>query len=732
MALGVRPRGRALFPLTASLLCFLGVPAFSSTQILGSGGLSVSVDDAGGYSIQVQSPSWQFAGNIGHPLSNLVSSDGADAVGPYSQIDFDFQSDAPRHAAIRTWWNRAAVLFTLAAPSGAPNTYSFPNFMQTPAAAMNHLGFSADFGSPLFNSLPSDSPWVFFDNSGSTFVFSAARNFMVAASYFNSTTGQIASNIGSQITSLPAGFTHQALLVIDSGINSAMGTWGQTLTTIQGKTRPANDADPVLNKLGYWTDNGATYYYVTEPSMSYMNTLLKVKAGFDSLGIALGYMQLDSWFYPKGPNADWSDSKDGIFQYDAAPSLFGSNLSSFAQSVGVPLVTHARWIDASSPYRQQYAMSGNVVIDPQYWSSIASYLKSSGVILYEQDWLDAQAQTAFNLTDGDAFMGNMSAAMAQQGIDMQYCMATAHHFLESSKYSNLTNMRVSDDRFTGARWNNFLYASRLASALGVWPFSDVFMSSETENLLLATLSAGPVGIGDGIGKLSAANLLKAVRPDGVIVKPDVPIVPLDSSFQNSAHGTDAPMIASAYSDFSGRRTWYLFAYPQGQNKQAVFSPADFGATGAVYVYDYFGGSGSVFQPGDTVSMPIAGSSLYLVGAAIGPSGMAVVGDTGQFVTMGKKRIARFEDSGVIHLTVDFAGGESARTILVYSPSAPHGHPEYGGISSESYDQTNGRYTVTVTPGPNRTARIDLMGGSTAAPPRGPAKPVSEITSGRSR
>jgi hypothetical protein len=657
-------------------------------------------------------------------LANLAPASGTDAVGTYSEIAFDFQTDAPRHGAIRTWWNRQAVLFTLTAPSGAPNTYSFPNFMQTPALGMNHLGFSADFGGALFSSLPSDSPWVFFDNSGNTFVFSAAQNFMVAGSYLNSGTGQIAGNISGQITTLPAGFSHQTLLVIDSGINSALGTWGQTLTTIQGKTRPANDADPILNKLGYWTDNGAAYYYATEGALSYMNTLAQVKAGFDTLGISLGYMQLDSWFYPKGPNADWTDAKDGIFQYDAAPTLFGSNLSNFAQSVGVPLVTHARWIDPSSPYRQQYAISGNVSTDPAYWNMVATYLKSSGVILYEQDWLDAQAQTAFNLTDGDAFLGNMSAAMAEQGINMQYCMPTAHHFLQSSKYSNLTNMRVSDDRFEQPRWNNFLYASRLASALGVWPFSDVFMSSETQNLLLATLSAGPVGIGDRLGKLSAANLLRAVRPDGVIVKPDMPIVPLDSSFVASAHGTDTPMIASTYSASAGMRNWYLFAYPQGQNTQAVFSPADFGAAGTVYLYDYFGGTGSLYNPGDTVSLQIANGSLYLVAATVGPSGMAVIGDTGQYVTMGKKRIPRFEDSGVVHMTVDFVKGESARTILVYSPSAPRSVMDYGSVASESYDQATGRYLVTVAPGPDNTARLNLARGPMASSPRKPTKPVS--------
>jgi hypothetical protein len=718
-------------PLHLALVVVLnGLPALAATTIVGPPGLSVTVDNSGTYNVQVQSPAWQFSGNIGHSLANLTSGDGADAVGQYSEISFDFQTDAPRHAAIRAYWNRMAVLFTLAAPSGGPNSFSFPNFSQTPALGLNHLAFNSDFAGPMFSALPSDSPWAFFDNAGNTFVFSAASHFMVAGSYWNSATGQINGNISGQIATLPAGFAHQTLLVVDTGINSALTTWGQTLTTLQGKTRPANDADTILNQVGYWTDNGGSYYYATEGSMSYMDTLAQVKSTFDSLGITLGYIQLDSWFYPKGPNADWTDAKDGIFQYDAAPTLFGANLSNFAQRVGVPLVTHSRWIDPSSPYRTQYAMSGNVSTDPKYWAMVASYLKSSGVIVYEQDWLNAQAQTAFNLNDPDAFLGGMASAMAQQGLDIQYCMPTARHFLQSTRYPNVTNMRVSDDRFNQSRWTSFLYASKLASSVGVWPFSDVFMSSETQNLLLATLSAGPLGVGDRIGKLASANLLRSVRPDGVIVKPDAPIVPTDASFQNSAQSADAPMIASTYSDFGNSKTWYVFAYPQGQNQQASFQPSDFGASGPVYLYDYFGGAGAVVQPGDTVSRLIPNGWLYLVAASVGRSGMAVIGDTGQFVTTGKKRISHLEDNGAVHLTVEFAGGESARTILVYSPTQPHARAVSGNILSESYDQATGRYTVTLAPSAQGNAWLQLGRGPVAPAQARPRRPIGSAASTR--
>jgi hypothetical protein len=129
---------------------------------------------------------------------------------------------------------------------------------------------------------------------------------------------------------------------------------------------------------------------------------------------------------------------------------------------------------------------------------------------------------------------------------MQYCMPLPRDYLQSTLYQNLVTTRVSDDRFDRSRWDEFLYDSRLASALGEWPWVDVFMSNEIDNLLLATLSAGIVGVGDPIGQESRSALMQSVLPDGVIVKPDSPIVPLDQTYLGEAAGTMPPMVASTF------------------------------------------------------------------------------------------------------------------------------------------------------------------------------------------
>jgi hypothetical protein len=65
--------------------------------------------------------------------------------------------------------------------------------------------------------------------------------------------------------------------------------------------------------------------------------------------------------------------------------LFPSSLATFQSSLGIPLVTHARWIDPASPYQQRYRISGTVSIDPLYWAEVARYLASSGSAGFEQD-----------------------------------------------------------------------------------------------------------------------------------------------------------------------------------------------------------------------------------------------------------------------------------------------------------------------------------------------------------
>lgn len=675
-------------------------------QISGAQGLTASLTATGSYRVSTLSPAWEFGGELGVPASNLKESSGHDGVGFFKEIDFEYHVDTERRGSIRAYSDQMIVLFSVSYAGAAQNIAPFPTLSSYPSTSA-HLTFSGSFSAPSFVSYSNSGPWVLFDGSANTAILSPAANFMTAQTSWNSQSA-IESGIVSSITTLPAGFTHSTLLVIEPGINPAFETWGHALTNLTGKVRLANDADLSLAQLGYWTDNGSSYYYYkNEHGMSTVQTLQAVKSDFDTQGISLGYMQLDSWFYPKGPQADWRDNAEGIYEYAADAALFPAGLSSFQKTLGLPLIAHARWIDPSSPYHREYEMSGNVVTDPLYWADRAKYLQEAGVVSYEQDWLGKNAQTELNLTDPDAFLTNMSAAMEHAGLTMQYCMGTPGHFLESTRFPNVTSVRTANDRLNPPRWINLLYTARLASALGLWPFADVFLSAEIDNLLVATLTAGPVGIGDAVGTIVKGNLLQAVRPDGVIVKPDVSLTPIDKSFLNSSVNPSAPVVASTYTDFDGYRVMYVFAFNRGTGTAPSLSYADLGVNGPAYAFDYFAGTGKLVDAGDPFPAPPVNAISYTIIAPVGLSGIAVLGDRAHFVSMGKKRILQFRDNGQVQISVSFAQGEHVRTIQGYAPAMPKVTRLHGVLGTISYDAVTRLFMINVGPATDLAATIQI-------------------------
>ena len=332
------------------------------------------------------------------------------------------------------------------------------------------------------------------------------------------------------------------------------------------------------------------YYYNYDPALGYAGTLEKLVSRYHEEGIPIRYLQLDSWWYYKSftgpdgqvggtknrklPEGDWN-RYGGLMKYEAVPAILPDGLAGLHQKTGLGLITHNRWIDPASPYRERYKISGFAAVDPKWWDGIMSYLSDGGVFCYEQDWLSeiyyhsSELQTTPGL--GDAFADNMARAAREKGLSLQYCMALPRFFLQGSRYANLTTIRTSDDRFERSRWDNFLFVSQLARAVGIWPWADVFMSTETNNLLISDLSAGMVGIGDAIGDENKENLLRVARPDGVLVKPDESLVPVDSVYVAQANGHASPMVAWTYSDHGSLRTAYVFAY----NRRAKGSRNEF-------------------------------------------------------------------------------------------------------------------------------------------------------------
>jgi autotransporter-associated beta strand protein len=687
-----------------------------SAVIPNAAGLTISMAVDGSYTVNSADPAWLFTGNLGVTPANISSVTGTDHIGDYTEFQFQYTTTVPHLAGIRLYTNQPVVLFTDTELADSPNDLAFPHLTSYPTNLYHESFSSVAFSQRTFSQFASDSPWVFFDTNFDCFILSAATNYMIAGNVMNGD-GTISCGIQAGIPQLPAGFTHRTILTIQHGINQAYDTWGQALTGLSGKVRPANDSTVELNKLGYWTDNGAAYYYTYNSSYGYAGTMLAVRDDFATNGFPLAYLQLDSWWYPKGVANTWqgdpNNNRGGVNQYVAESTLFPNGLAAFQQQLGLPLLTHCRWIDGASPYRSQYAMSGNVVVDDAYWTNRMDYLNSGGVVTFEHDWLDINALPSLNLNDPSAFMNDMASSAAAKGIDLQYCMALPRHFLQGSLYSNLATMRVSNDRFEISKWNAFLYTSKLAGALGCWPWTDVYFSSESRNLLLSTLSAGPVGVGDALGGINFVNLAKSVRPDGVIVKPDAPLTPTDPSYINGAQSGSQPMVASAYVDHGNLRAAYVFSFAQASAlTNSSFIPNQLGVPGDAYVYDYFSRTGVVVAASNTfnftTTMPsnnVNGS--YFVVVPVGLSGIAFLGDTNKFVTLGKKRISTMTDGGVLKVTASFAVGEPNLMLVGYAPSAPYIGTLNGTFGVMHYDPITHFFSVSLAPDGSNTATLTL-------------------------
>jgi len=675
-------------------------------EISSASGLRVSVYGNGSYRVTASTFGWIFGGALGRAIENINASHGTDLAGAWQEIGFNYEP--ARSSSIRLYDSQAIVLFSTKYGVDSRNNDPFPRFTSFPRG-LSTFSYSG-LWSYKFGVLNKNSPWLLFDAKASAILLSPAANFMTAVSQVASD-GAIEATIDGRINTLPAGFAHRTVLALAPGINAAFDQWGRTLTTLSGKNRPASDAVALLNQLSYWTDAGSAYYYHPSDESQYVPTLLHAPSDFARLSTPIGSVELDSWHYAKGTPASWKNNGAGMDTFHADPAIFPNGLATFQQALGLPLATHARWIDVNSPLRNLYKMSGNVSIDPQYWKDYASYLAGSGVEVLEQDWLSGPAKTDFNLTDADAFLDNMASAMQDAGLKIVYCMPLWEHILQSSKYDNVIAARVSNDAFSRSRWDELIFNSRIVSAVGLWPFADAFESKNVKDVLLATLTAGPIGSGDALGSMIGTNLSRAVRSDGVIVKPDVPLAPTDATFVALSARQGAPAVAFTYTDHPAQRTAYVFAYDRVQDLQSPvsFSPESLGVAAPAYVYDYFHETGLVLGPGQSFTGSVDYNGSYFVVAPVGSSGIAFLGDAGKFVSCGKKRIEQISDDGVLRVTVRFAVGEKRVTLHLYSAFQPVATAEVGSADPLT-PGGSGTYRVAVSPDSSGQAIVSFRIG----------------------
>ena len=723
------------FVLVAGFGLLLPFTSLAKTiRVKSAAGISAEFDvSSGRYQITSHRPDWKFAGELDQSATNAVVNTGTDLIGPYQEICFAWRAGIPMTGGIRVYDGRAVVLFTLTYGQAAEKPAApFPRFTSFPAA-LHHFSFgNRSFAPPRFKLETNGTPWLLFDDRANAVLISPANNFLIA-SMSGDGVNEIASGLNAGVRDVPANFSHSTLVAFGGGIHAAWNSWSAAFLALLGAPRPANDADTGLRYLGYWTDNGAAYYYNCQTNLGYAGTLEKLAARYREENIPIRYFQLDSWWYyktftgadgkigaikaPKLPAGEWN-RYGGLLNYEAHPAVLPGGLGGFQKEIGMPLITHNRWIDPASPYREKYTISGVAAIDPKWWDDIMGYIAANGVACYEQDWLSEIYfhSPALQTTPGlaDAFADNMARAARERKLSLQYCMALPRFFLQGARYPNLTTIRTSDDRFGRSRWDSFLYTSQFARAAGIWPWADVFMSGETNNLLVSVLSAGMVGIGDALGTENRENLMRAARADGVLVKPDESLLPLDGVYvadailESGADGVKRPMVAWTHSDHGALRTIYVFAYdrtgarpPPGvpSGKTADFIPAAFGLAGKVCVFNARSGAARFQSANQRVELPLdSDGTAYCEITPAGKSGLAFFGDEGKFASNGHQRIAGLDDAdGKLTATIMFAAGEKPVRVFGFANNIPTVTAQSGSVGIPAFDPNTGRFSVDVSP-----------------------------------
>ena len=718
---------RKMAVLAAMLLTTLLPFGLTRAESVQNGNWNFQVDaSAGTYSLQSAQPPMEFQGRVEGSMTDVRSSAGQDRMGAFQDLMFSWEQEGtPVRADVHLYGDKPRVLFVLTflGPTRQPGKIIFPDFQSLPKD-LHVFSYQKTFSHPAFAADNSGTPWLFFNNQKDAAILSPASHFF-ATDMQGDGRRSAGVSLNSKLAIVPANYSISSVMVALHGINAAWDAWGQALLDQGGKTAPTNESNVGLRYLGYWTDNGCAYYIQCDPHLGYAGTLLAEVQHLRQQSIPVRYLMLDGW---------WT-AGDCAHQYVVNPAYFPDGLAAFQKQVDLPLFGYIAAPCMVALSHNKFPVDNPAASTAPFWNFIADYLKTGDIGMVEVDWLNKlNTQNHFDTAPqrADAFMDGMGQTMAARHIDICYCMALPRELLQASQYPSASMDRVSDDVLSRPRWWDIVYTSRLVYSLGMWPWTDSPPATEADHgdsLLLQTLTAGMVGFGDYTGKEDRRAIMPAVRADGVIVKPDLPLMPTDQTYVDQVQHPDWPVVAHTVTSQGTVSTAYVFAFgavkdfkgpwtmhnvekssyfvPVGnaydltKHSQSVrFSPAEMGLSGPVFVYNYFTHEATEVPADGTFSGQLGeNQKSYYVCAPTGASGIAFMGDLNQYVGTGQTRIPALSDSpSGLQASVAFAKGENSITLHGFADFKPVVRVEGGQGASVQYDSATHEFSVAIQPG----------------------------------
>jgi hypothetical protein len=289
-------------------------------------------------------------------------------------------------------------------------------------------------------------------------------------------------------------------------------------------------------------------------------------------------------------------------------------------------------------------------------------------ICYEQDWLVQIWQGVRQLREVPGRIRewqeqlNRAAEGVGGGMGMIWCVATHADMCVAAVLSQVVAVRTCDDyRYAEdpsvlRRWH--LTTSCIVRALGLWAFKDVFISEPKNEsgvvdidgdsnaeleAALSALSAGPVGIGDRVGRTNRRIVMRTCCEDGMLVKPDVPLALLDRSLLATPEET--PLLWA--DTVSGAWRYVLVLHAGKKSDKAYSSATDRAVCERLEVvaggtprllYNWRTGAASVCSH-VKVELRTHEWALFVVcPPPAGPERMTVMGNVAPYATMGQRHV----------------------------------------------------------------------------------------------
>ena len=473
---------------------------------------------------------------------------------------------------------------------------------------------------------------------------------------------------------IPAGFATELGVYRGATVTDVLSRWGSELRIAADVERRAPAANALTSHLSYWTDNGAAYWYRTEPGVTIASSVAAAVTALHAEDVPVRAVELDSWFYQHETSRPIDEigypsdvPPSGCWAWKPRPDAYPTGdpdvdpITVFADGLGrPPLVLHARHLSPDGPdvdpdtwWVDDLAAQPH---DPVWFRGWFDDAVRWGATCIEQDWMLMYWFGVRALRSAPGRAMAWQRALNDHGratdVDLLWCMATPADLIAAVELDRVIAVRTCDDyRFSddpALLWTWFLTVNRLVGPLGLRAFKDCFFSNphvgpESDAIdgdvhaeleaLLSALSAGPVGIGDRAGHTDRDIVMRTCDDDGRLRLVDHPIGLIDDCLFGAPARGERLAWATTSVTRDGQRWTYVVAINTATEPRSIsdrLDLADIGLDEPHGIHDWRRGTAA---EATTIDVELAPRDWALFVCCPIVDGSFDVGDRSKYVTI---------------------------------------------------------------------------------------------------